>query len=70
MATRMNVCIHVNKSSFKPISVILYSGSAPGYRSPLWPHLHPHNGTVHENHHRTVVTSREISSAHLLTEVI
>ena len=41
-------CIHVNKSSFNPMSVILFTCSTLGSPSPLWSQVHLLSGPVHE----------------------
>ena len=48
VANCMNVCIHVNKSSFKPMSVILFIHGTLGSLSPLWAQLHLLSGPVHK----------------------
>ena len=44
--TCMDICIHVNKSSFKPLSVILLILGALDV--PMLVQLHYHSGPVHE----------------------
>ena len=45
VANCVNVCIHVNKSSFKPMSMILFISSA---LSSLWAQQHLSSGPLHE----------------------
>ena len=52
----MNVCIHVNKSSFKPMSVILFICNPLGSLSALWSQIHLPSIPVLNNHHEIVVT--------------
>ena len=48
MATCSNVCIHVNESSFKPLSMILFICGTLGSNSPLWAQVHLQIGPVYE----------------------